>query len=106
MHGRSSKSVRQKILVPSYQTLSRSIPSSGHQTGNALFHCAAAAHQPITTIPAFMTAKFATTSGIWRHFRINPMLTVGAGLPAMQTPRCISQITGMPSQASQLPQPR
>ncbi|MGB3127381.1 MAG: hypothetical protein WBB95_26515, partial [Pseudomonas sp.] len=43
MHGRSSKSVRQKILVPSYQTVSRSMPSSEHQTGNALFHRAVAA---------------------------------------------------------------
>ncbi|AUO21727.1 hypothetical protein C0058_06880 [Pseudomonas sp. NC02] len=29
--------------------------------------------------------------------------SVGAGLPAMQTPRCIRQTQLMPSQASQLP---
>src|SRR5471032_3660931 len=29
--------------------------------------------------------------------------SVGAGLPAMQTPRCISDTQSMPSQASQLP---
>ncbi|EFQ61907.1 hypothetical protein PFWH6_4309 [Pseudomonas fluorescens WH6] len=42
MHGRSSRSVRQIILVPSYQTVSSPIPRSGHQTGIALFHRAAA----------------------------------------------------------------
>ncbi|KTC42198.1 hypothetical protein AO260_12020, partial [Pseudomonas sp. ABAC21] len=29
--------------------------------------------------------------------------SVGAGLPAMQTPQCIRQAQSMPSQASQLP---
>ncbi|AZF17267.1 hypothetical protein C4J92_3800 [Pseudomonas sp. R3-18-08] len=78
MHGRSSKSVRQKILVPSYQTVSRSIPSSGHQTGNALFHRVAA-----TTVPAFMGAKFATNTGVWRHFPDKHRLNVGGGLLPM-----------------------
>ncbi|RAH02354.1 hypothetical protein DJ480_11460 [Pseudomonas sp. Leaf98] len=31
-------------------------------------------------------------------------LNVGAGLPAMQTPRCVRYTELMPSQASQLPQ--
>ncbi|AZE62547.1 hypothetical protein C4K02_4202 [Pseudomonas synxantha] len=75
MHGRSSKSVRQKILVPSYQTVSRLSPSGRHQTGNSLFN--------------LVTAKFATTPRIWRYrprkhqlWEGQALLPVGASLLA------------------------
>ncbi|MCK3850364.1 hypothetical protein E4O98_06485 [Pseudomonas sp. W2Jun17] len=38
------------------------------------------------------------------RYQCGDRFPVGAGLPAMQTTRCIRQTQSMPSQASQLPQ--